>query len=70
MFQNSMKQRMNWEDFYGPNLGYALELYDQYTQDPNSIDPDLKEMFDELGAPPSDIKEASGTKKRDVLQPI
>ena len=24
MFQNSMKQRMNWEDFYGPNLGYAL----------------------------------------------
>lgn len=64
MFQNSMKQRMNWEDFYGPNLGYALELYDQYTQDPNSIDPDLKEMFDELGAPPSDIKEALGNKRK------
>lgn len=75
MFQNSMKQRMNWEDFYGPNLGYALELYDQYTQDPNSIDPDLKEMFDELGAPPSDIKEASGTKEKgrvtaDLIQKI
>ncbi|AUG36215.1 hypothetical protein CXP43_10975 [Bacillus velezensis] len=52
MFQNNMKQRMNWEDFYGPNLGYALELYDQYAEDPDSIDPDLKDMFDELGARP------------------
>jgi 2-oxoglutarate dehydrogenase E1 component len=31
MFQNSMKQRMTWEEFHGPNLGYVLELYDQYT---------------------------------------
>ncbi len=75
MFQNNMKQRMNWEDFYGPNLGYALELYDQYAEDPDSIDPDLKDMFDELGAPPSQIKEASGTKEQgrvtaDLIQKI
>ncbi|KYD02527.1 2-oxoglutarate dehydrogenase E1 component [Bacillus atrophaeus] len=75
MFQNSMKQRMNWEEFYGPNLGYALELYDQYVKDPKSIDPDLKDMFDELGAPPSQIKEASGTKEpgritADLIQKI
>lgn len=61
--------------FLRSELGYALELYDQYTQDPNSIDPDLKEMFDELGAPPSDIKEASGTKEKgrvtaDLIQKI
>lgn len=75
MFQNNMKQRMNWEDFYGPNLGYALELYDQYAEDPDSIDPDLKDMFDELGAPPSQIKEASETKEQgrvtaDLIQKI
>ncbi len=75
MFQNNMKQRMNWEDFYEPNLGYALELYDQYAEDPDSIDPDLKDMFDELGAPPSQIKEASGTKEQgrvtaDLIQKI
>ncbi len=51
MFQNSMKQRMTWEEFHGPNLGYVLELYDQYVKDPESLDADLKEMFDELGAP-------------------
>lgn len=66
---------MNWEDFYGPNLGYALELYDQYAEDPDSIDPDLKDMFDELGAPPSQIKEASETKEQgrvtaDLIQKI
>ncbi len=46
-----MKQRMTWEEFHGPNLGYVLELYDQYVKDPESLDADLKEMFDELGAP-------------------
>ncbi|MCY9270026.1 thiamine pyrophosphate-dependent enzyme, partial [Bacillus licheniformis] len=59
MFQNSMKQRMTWEEFHGPNLGYVLELYDQYVKDPESLDADLKEMFDELGAPPGDIRAAS-----------
>ncbi|MCF7618208.1 2-oxoglutarate dehydrogenase E1 component [Bacillus sonorensis] len=60
MFQNSMKQRMTWEEFHGPNLGYVLELYDQYVKDPENIDPDLKGMFDDLGAPPGDIRAASG----------
>ncbi|MGQ0793993.1 MAG: 2-oxoglutarate dehydrogenase E1 component [Deltaproteobacteria bacterium] len=25
-------------DFHGPNLGYILELYDRYLEDPNSVD--------------------------------
>ena len=32
-----MKQRMTWEEFHGPNLGYVLELYDQYVQDPRKL---------------------------------
>ncbi|MDA1475050.1 2-oxoglutarate dehydrogenase E1 component [Bacillus changyiensis] len=59
MFQNSMKQTMHWGEFHGPNLGYALELYDQYVKDPSAIDPDIREMFDQLGAPPGEIRTAS-----------
>ncbi|MEC1259944.1 2-oxoglutarate dehydrogenase E1 component [Bacillus swezeyi] len=61
MFQNNMKQRMTWEEFHGPNLGYVLELYDQYVKDPESLDPDLKGMFDDLGAPPGEMRAASET---------
>ncbi|MED2976872.1 2-oxoglutarate dehydrogenase E1 component [Bacillus swezeyi] len=61
MFQNNMKQRMTWEEFHGPNLGYVLELYDQYVTDPESLDPDLKGMFDDLGAPPGEMRAASET---------
>ncbi|MGI8317139.1 2-oxoglutarate dehydrogenase E1 component [Halobacillus mangrovi] len=40
-----------WENFHGPNMGYIEEQYEQYTNDPSAVDPTLKEMFDEHGAP-------------------
>ncbi|MBD1379005.1 2-oxoglutarate dehydrogenase E1 component [Metabacillus arenae] len=52
MSQISTKQKVTWEDFHGPNLGYVMEVYDHYLKDPESIDPDLKEMFDQLDGPP------------------
>ncbi|MGG3643070.1 2-oxoglutarate dehydrogenase E1 component [Bacillus gobiensis] len=61
MLQNSMKQRLTWDDFHGPNLGYVQELYDQYVNDPESLDSEFREMFDELGRPPSQIKKAEGS---------
>jgi 2-oxoglutarate dehydrogenase E1 component len=36
---------INWAALNGPNLGYFLELYDRYQQEPASIDPPLREMF-------------------------
>lgn len=32
-------------DFYGPNAGYVLELYDRYQQDPESVDPEARALF-------------------------
>ncbi|HEX2911779.1 MAG TPA: 2-oxoglutarate dehydrogenase E1 component [Chloroflexia bacterium] len=32
--------------FYGPNAGYALELYERYQQDPSSVDPATRAFFD------------------------
>ena len=33
------------ERFYGPNAGYVLELYDRFREDPNSVDPETREIF-------------------------
>src|SRR5438874_9082335 len=37
--------------FYGPNAGYALELYERYQQDPDSVDAETRAFFDQLTPP-------------------
>ncbi len=41
-----------WNDFYGPNAAYVLELYDRYRQDPDSVDAATRAFF-ERWSPPS-----------------
>ena len=40
-----------WENFHGPNMGYIEEQFEQYENNPSAVDPSLKEIFDEHGAP-------------------
>ena len=40
-----------WGEFHGPNMGYVEEQYDLYKKDPNAVDPSVKELFDQYGAP-------------------
>lgn len=40
-----------WQQFYGPNLGYVEEQYELYKEDPEAVDPSLRELFDRHGAP-------------------
>ncbi|CAM3985714.1 2-oxoglutarate dehydrogenase E1 component [Alicyclobacillus pomorum] len=40
-----------WQDFHGPNRGYILELYEQYLQDPTSVDEETRALFDQFGNP-------------------
>ncbi len=43
------------EEFYGPNAGYVLDLYERYQQDPASVDPATRGMFQDwnpAAAPP------------------
>ncbi|MFY4776893.1 2-oxoglutarate dehydrogenase E1 component [Metabacillus sp. RGM 3146] len=51
MSQTAPKPQVSWEDFHGPNLGYVMDLYEQYLENPESVDADLKELFDTLGEP-------------------
>ncbi|GAC1318700.1 MAG: 2-oxoglutarate dehydrogenase E1 component [Chloroflexota bacterium] len=37
-----------WEALYGPNVGYALELYERYQDDPASVDSVTRAFFDQL----------------------
>ena len=41
-----------WDEFFGPNAGYAAELYERYQQDPASIDASSRAFFDSNPPPP------------------
>ena len=34
------------DEFHGPNSGYILELYDKYLENPSSVDPKTRKIFD------------------------
>ncbi len=51
MAQSAEPREKFWKNFYGPNMGYVEEQYELYKEDPNAVDPTLKAVFDEHGAP-------------------
>src|SRR5690625_2717258 len=51
VLQNVKRDQDFWRKFYGPNIGYVEEQFEKYKDDPNAVDPTLKEMFDQYGAP-------------------
>jgi 2-oxoglutarate dehydrogenase E1 component len=44
-------QRETESQFYGPNLGYVLELYETYRENPRSVDEETRQFF-ETWSPP------------------
>ncbi|MCF6137485.1 2-oxoglutarate dehydrogenase E1 component [Pseudalkalibacillus berkeleyi] len=66
MATNGPSNEKPWQGFSGPNLGYAIELYEQYKTDPDSVEPNLKELFDKWGPPPTSFEDApTGEVKQD-----
>ncbi|PSR37254.1 MAG: 2-oxoglutarate dehydrogenase E1 component [Sulfobacillus thermosulfidooxidans] len=47
----------SWQDFYGPNAGYIIELYENYLRNPESVDQATRNLFAEWGPPPMDLAE-------------
>ncbi|MFE8694785.1 2-oxoglutarate dehydrogenase E1 component [Cytobacillus sp. FJAT-53684] len=39
------------EGFHGPNLGYVIELYEAYLENPESVDPEMRAYFESAGSP-------------------
>jgi 2-oxoglutarate dehydrogenase E1 component len=41
-----------WQQFFGPNLGYIQEQYDIYIDNTEAVSPEYRALFAQLGAPP------------------
>lgn len=59
------------QDFHGPNAGYVLELYEQYQQSPESVDPATRRFFENWTPPttngaPSQVTAAAPAADVDV----
>jgi 2-oxoglutarate dehydrogenase E1 component len=44
-------ERETKNQFFGPNLGYVLELYENYREDPDSVDGQMREFFESWSPP-------------------
>lgn len=44
------------KEFYGPNAGYVVELYERYLQDPDSVDAATRSVF-ERWTPPEEVEQ-------------
>ncbi|RSL33736.1 2-oxoglutarate dehydrogenase E1 component [Salibacterium salarium] len=51
MSKNAAKYEEPWQEFFGPNLGYLMDLYEDYKENPESLDSETKKWFDQYGAP-------------------
>jgi 2-oxoglutarate dehydrogenase E1 component len=63
---NEQASRGFWESFSGPNLGYVMEVYEQYLNDPESVEPEMKELFELWGAPTDSNGEVTTNGQADV----
>ncbi|SFE00864.1 2-oxoglutarate dehydrogenase E1 component [Lentibacillus persicus] len=51
MAQNEESTRRFWSSFHGPNMGYIEEQYELYKENHEAVDPSLRKLFEEHGAP-------------------
>jgi 2-oxoglutarate dehydrogenase E1 component len=54
--------------FHGPNAGYVLELYDRYRDDPSSVDPETRAIFDRVD--PAAIEALATARPRAGAPPV
>ena len=48
------------EEFYGPNAGYVLDLYERYQQNPDGVDPATRAVFQKWTPPADTPKQKNG----------
>ncbi|MBF6590066.1 MAG: 2-oxoglutarate dehydrogenase E1 component [Ktedonobacterales bacterium] len=51
---------ISWDTLYGPNLGYALDLYERYQRDPDAVDPAARALFARMPPPPEVLAPTDG----------
>ncbi|WCK56915.1 2-oxoglutarate dehydrogenase E1 component [Aneurinibacillus sp. Ricciae_BoGa-3] len=56
-----------WQDLSGPNLGYVQQLYEQYLEDPQTVDEQMRALFERWGAPTLPQKEPYAIASQETL---
>ncbi|AYC29461.1 2-oxoglutarate dehydrogenase E1 component [Paenisporosarcina cavernae] len=51
MTNNGTPNGSPWSNLSGPNLGYILEMYEEYRKDRQTVGEELASLFDQYGAP-------------------
>ncbi|QOR67882.1 2-oxoglutarate dehydrogenase E1 component [Cytobacillus suaedae] len=67
---NRFNKNSKWDKFYGPNMGYLYDVYEQFQEDPDSVDESMRKLFEELGAPPFQEDKEQATTNVDDIQKI
>lgn len=58
-----------WHDFHGPNLGYLIEQYDLYLENPDQVDESLRSLFAKWGEPQVEEFNEAGVATSEGLSP-
>ncbi|PPA71828.1 2-oxoglutarate dehydrogenase E1 component [Jeotgalibacillus proteolyticus] len=61
MRKQSEQQDLSSLSFSGPNLGYMIEMYDLYQEDPSQVDEELQAYFKKHGSPVSQSTKAEAS---------
>src|SRR6187401_317256 len=61
---------MNLEQFPGVNAGYVFELYDRYRQNPDSVDPATRKVFESWTPTDADTAGPAGQTPQVSVQKI
>jgi 2-oxoglutarate dehydrogenase E1 component len=64
-----MATQSDWTLFYGPNAGYALELYERFRHDPTSVDAATRLFFEQHGAPAMERTPAPAASSNGMVPP-
>ena len=57
-------------EFYGPNAGYILELYDRYQRDPQSVDSATRTFFAHWSPPADDVSAVPARPEAQAATPV
>jgi 2-oxoglutarate dehydrogenase E1 component len=63
-------ERQTESQFYGPNLGYVLELYERYREDPESVDERTREFFETWSPPRVGVNGRAASGAADVAADV
>lgn len=65
MADRDIQIRKGWEQFNGVNLGYMIEQYERFEEDPSQVDNKLRAFFDRWGPYPEPVNHQSDNQSFD-----